>query len=331
MFDIPVSCRKVREDLNVSDFSEIQSAVPELDPVHDGRHDLADNPYARESIPYVIVLADEGIVANSYTWVDREGQAGGIFFLFGPGLKNGPVVELFEPVKVPADQNFDDWKVGGLNFRQDLALRHADVSVQGEKASIEFHFEAIHPAYAYGFHPKGCPAYIADNRTEQAGRVKGVLKVEGREIQFDTTGVRDHSWGTRDWKIPQHWKWMHAQAGPDVAVHVFQIQALGGVETRGYVFRDRLFAEVRSAEFQYTTTDDFYHSSIVCTIQDSAHRTTVLEGKCFGHHAFLPNPETTLNQGAMNCSIEGIAGSGYIEFLWPTGYLEHLRSVAIEL
>lgn len=308
----------------MSGFNNVRSDIPQLEAYHDGRHVLADSPFSRESIPYVVVLPDEGVVANSYTWVDRQGQAGGIFFLFGPGVEGGSIVELFDTVAVSPDQNFDDWKVGGLHFRQDLALQHADVAVRGKRASIEFQFDAVHPAYAYGFHPDGCPSYIADNRTEQTGRVKGVLEIDNRRIPFDTTGVRDHSWGTRDWKIPQHWKWMHAQAGPDVAVHIFQIQALGRVETRGYVLRDGLFSEARSAEFDFTTTDRYFHATLSCTIRDSMDRTTRLEGACFGHHAFLPNPDTTLNQGAMTCTIEGKAGSGYVEFLWPTEYLKHI-------
>jgi len=306
--------------------ASVRTDIPLLDPVHDGRHVLADNPFARESIPYVLVLADEGVVTNAYTWVDRAGMAGGIFFLFGPGVAGGSIIELFESQPVPAEQNFDNWQVGGLNFRQDLKLETAQVSVRGKRASAEYRFEALHPAYAYGFHARGCPTYIADNRTEQTGRMTGTLELDGRTIRFDTTGVRDHSWGTRDWQIPQHWKWMHAQAGPGIAVHLFQIQALGGVENRGYILRDGFLAEIRTVEIAFETNAAFYHTAIACVFTDSAGRTTTLDGTFFGHHAFLPTPATTLNQGAMRCTIAGQPGTGYVEFLWPTPYLEHVRT-----
>jgi len=309
----------------MAEVAPVTTKIPALDPVHDGRHILADNPLARESIPYVLVLGAEGIVANSYTWVDRAGMAGGIFFMFGPGVGAQPIVEIFDSVAVPPERNFDNWQVGGLQFRQDLKLQHADVAVRSKRAGLTFHFEALHPAYAYGFHARGCPPYVADNRTEQTGRMTGVLDIDGRVIRFDTTGVRDHSWGTRDWQVPQHWKWLHAQAGTETAIHFFQIQALGSVELRGYVLRDGLLAEVTELETDFEVNAQYFHTTISCVIHDSADRVTRLDGTCFGHHAFLPNPHTTLNQGAMHCEIGGKPGTGYVEFQWPTSYLNHIK------
>lgn len=299
--------------------------IPELDPSNDGRHTLADNPFARESIPYVFVLEEERIVGCPYTWVDREGVAGGIFYLFGPGIGDEIIVDHFESTPVPAHQNFDDWRVRGLHFKQDMDLMGASVSVRGRRTRLECRFDALHPAYAYGFHPDGCPSYVADNRIEQTGRIKGVLTIDQREIAFDSIGWRDHSWGTRDWQTAQHWKWLHAQAGPDLLVHFFDIQALGTKHLRGYVLRDGVFAEVASVDVDFTLNEQFLQKTISCSIRDTAGRTTRLEGDFFGHYPLIPAPHTTLIESGMTCKIDGRHGAGYVEFLWPTTYFEHVK------
>ncbi len=299
--------------------------VPELDPINDGRHPLANNPFSRESVPYVFVLGEEQIVGCPYTWVDREGVAGGIFFLFGPGVGDEPIVEHFANIPVLPAQNFDDWRVGDIHFSQDMKLQNARISVRGKRASLECTFEAVHPAYFYGVHPNGCPSYLADNRLEQTGRMKGVLTLDGRKIPFDTMGCRDHSWGTRDWQSAQHWKWVHAQAGPDLVIHFMEMQALGGVEIRGYVLRDGVFAEVSSVETEFEHDDQYLHTALRSVIHDTAGRATRLDGTFFAHYLLVPGPHTTLNEGGMHCTLEGKPGIGYVEFMWPTAYVEHIR------
>jgi hypothetical protein len=299
--------------------------IPVLDPVHDGRHTLNSNPYARESVPYVVVLREERIVACPYTWVDRDGNAGGIFFLFGEGIGPEPIVEHFANIKLPPSTNFDDWRIGDIYFSQDLNLRNASISVRGKRASLECTFEALHPAYAYGGHERGCPSFLADNRLEQTGRMKGVLTIDGREIPFDTTGCRDHSWGVRDWQSSLHWKWAHMQAGDDLIVHFMEMHALGNVELRGYVVRDGLMAEVESVQTDFEHDDQYLHTAMTSVVRDKAGRTTRLEGRFFGHYLLVPNPQTTLNEGGISGTIDGKPGAGYVEFMWQTAYVEHIR------
>src|SRR5216117_2100895 len=61
----------------------------------------------------------------------------------------------------------------------------ADLTFEGDGASVEYRFEATSPAYLYSCHPDGSPSFIADDRHEQAGRISGVLRFNGREIPFD--------------------------------------------------------------------------------------------------------------------------------------------------
>ncbi|MBL6751330.1 MAG: hypothetical protein ISP90_12445 [Nevskia sp.] len=301
--------------------------VPELDPVNDARHVLADEPLARESVPYVFCIPEHKIAALVYTWVNKASQAGAVFAAFGPGVGDQPIVEHIPDREVPASQNFDDWRVGSFYLRQDLKLKNAEFGIDTPRAGLQCRFEALHPAYAYGFHPDGCPRWAAHNRLEQAGRISGTLRLGDRTITFSTTGARDHSWGTRDWLTPQHWKWLHAQAD-GVCVHAWQINAYGRTDLRGYVFREGRMAEITEVDTDFKVDAQYRQTHIDSLVTDSAGRTTRVTGEYFAVFPLLPGPQTTLNEGAMECRIDGKPGVGWTEFQWPTDYLKHLTSTA---
>lgn len=300
--------------------------IPVLDPIHDGRHQLRDLPLERESIPYVISLPEHGIATFVYTWVTKDNVAGCAFLAYGPGIGPQPIMEMVGGVDVGTQKNFDDWQVGPLHLQQDLKLSRAKLTARGKRVELDASFEAAHPAYAYGFHRDGCPDWAATNRLEQAGRIQGTLKIDGKAYAIDTTCARDHSWGTRNWDTPQHWKWLHAQAGPDTCVHFWKIEARGRTELRGYVFRDGVMAEMDAVDVDWQNDAQYRHTHIDATLRDSAGRSTRVRGEYFAHFPMPPVPTCTLMEGAMRCEIDGKPGVGWTEVMWPTAYLEFLRN-----
>src|SRR3546814_18695660 len=88
---------------------------------------------------------------------------------------------------------FDDWQIEGFEMQQDLQFGAAHVRWETPEATLDFEFNAFHPPYAYASDPRGCPAYCATDRIEQAGRIRGTLRLGERVIEFDATGHRDHS------------------------------------------------------------------------------------------------------------------------------------------
>lgn len=300
--------------------------IPVLDPIHDGRHQLRDLPLERESIPYVISLPEHGIATFVYTWVTKDNVAGCAFLAYGPGIGPQPIMEMVGGVDVGTQKNFDDWQVGPLHLQQDLKLSRAKLTARGKRVELDASFEAAHPAYAYGFHRDGCPDWAATNRLEQAGRIQGTLKIDGKAYAIDTTCARDHSWGTRNWDTPQHWKWLHAQAGPDTCVHFWKIEARGRTELRGYVFRDGVMAEMDAVDVDWQNDAQYRHTHIDATLRDSAGRSTRVKGEYFAHFPMPPVPTCTLMEGAMRCEIDGKPGVGWTEVMWPTAYLEFLRN-----
>ena len=299
-----------------------------LDPVNDRRHSLSDKPHARESLVFMLQLPEHDVAAFVYTWVSGESKAGAAFCIYGPAVGPAPVFEAVDGIPVPYDQGFDDWRVGGVHVRHGAPLQVADVSYAGAGGSLEYHFEAMHPAYNYGSHPDGCPDWFADDRFEQSGRVRGVLRFGDREIPFDTFGHRDHSWGTRDWGVAQHWKWLEAQAVPDIAVHVLECSALGKNTVHGYVQRDGKIAEVTSVASSFEHDERLLHTSIQMVVQDSAGRTTTVRGKTYAMYEFKVSPLATLNEGSMTIDIDGVEGIGHVEMDWPKSYLDYVAEKA---
>lgn len=299
--------------------------VPQLDPVHDGRHRLRDLPLERESIPYVISLPEHGLATAIYTWVSKDHLGGALFGVLGPTVGSAPIFEAVDGIAMGPDRNFDDWKVGPVHLLQDLRMQSSRLRATSARAQLDITFEAFHPAYAYGFHPEGCPAYAATNRIEQAGRVRGTLVLDGKSFAIDTTGARDHSWGTRDWNLPQHWKWVHAQSG-ETAVHFWQIQVEGRIDLRGFVHRDGLMAEVSAVDVDFALDGQARQQRIDATVHDTAGRITRVCGEYFAHFPVVPVPNCTLLEGALRCEIDGRAATGWTEFMWPTAYLDYLKA-----
>jgi hypothetical protein len=296
-----------------------------LDPRHDQRHRLTDAPLARESLVFMLPRAAEGVAAFVYTWVNGESKAGAALCVYGPAIGPEAIFEIVDGLEVPRTMGFDDWRVGGLHVRHGTPLQTAQLTFAGQRASLEYRFEAMHPAYNYGSHAEGCPSWLADDRFEQSGRVTGVLRLGGRELRFDTLGHRDHSWGTRDWFYAQHWKWLIAQAAPDLAVHFFDIEAVGRNVLRGYVQRDGRIAAVTGVDVSYTTDAALYQTSLDALVEDELGRKTRVRGPVFAMFEFKVSPLATLNEGSMTLEIEGRPGVGHVEVMWPKDYLTYHR------
>jgi len=180
-------------------FNNVKLARPDLviDPIHDDRHQLRDVPFARESVPYLVHLPDEGIALFTYTWVNKDHEAGALIAIFGPGVDDD-LIEIAIPERpIGPDMKFDSWELDGFLMRQDNQFGNARIQCNGGGANIDMEFIGSHPPYAYGSNRNGCPSFMADNRIEQGGRMHGSITLNERKIQFDTTGHRDHSWGVR--------------------------------------------------------------------------------------------------------------------------------------
>lgn len=305
---------------------DVKLARPNLiaDMVDDGRHQLPDRPLMRESIPYCVVIPEEKIALFTYTWVDKDSVAGAAMGIWGEGIGDTPIEARLPDREVPRDMNFDDWRIDNFTMRQDLKFQTAEVRWESDDVLIDFRYEAFHPPYAYSKHADGCPPYAADDRIEQSGRITGTLRIGDRVIDINTSGHRDHSWGIRDWDALHFYRWIQAQVSDTISVHFWDFFALGERQTRGYVFKDGLMAELTDLDFQWQGDDKLNHKSYQCVIKDEAGRTTRLEAEVFGVYPLIAASNFVLNEGASIMKIDGQMGSGWLEMGWPRSYLAHI-------
>ena len=309
-------------------FDDIKLSRPDLaiDSVHDNRHALDDVPFARESIPYIVVLPEEGIKAFIYTWVNKESEAGAALAIFGPGVGGEPIQQRLPDRKVPEDMDFSNWQIDSFSLRQDLEFKHADIRWETDNALLEFSYDAIHPPYAYGSHKDGCPAFVASNRIEQSGRVKGRIVINGREIPFDSYGHRDHSWGVRIWGAFQYYNWFQGQSADGaIAINYWKYLTAGREHLRGYVFKDGLLAEITRLDTDVTFTDDLLQETLVSVIQDEAGRETIVNAEFFAHYNLVPSDDLHLMEGGARATFDGKPGQGQLEVGWPPSYVDFVK------
>lgn len=310
-------------------FESVRLTRPNLtvEAVNDGRHKL--NPAIandRESVPLLVHMPDEGIAFFTYTWVNAAGHAGAMLCLFGEGVGPEQLTFVFPDRPAPGDMDFSNWQIEEFSMQNDLRFGIAQFSFSNDRIKLDFTFEGSHPPYAYGGNAGGCPSYCATNRIEQSGTARGTLVIDGRSVSFDTTSHRDHSWGTRDWKAMQNYRWFQGQAGPDVSVHFWHLNALGGTRLLGYVLKDGLMAEVSALDFTITYDEQFRQTQMTATISDDAGRATALVADFYAHGVLIPAPELTLNEAAARITVDGKPGVGWLEHAWPTDYLAHIRA-----
>ncbi|GAA1750445.1 DUF7064 domain-containing protein [Aeromicrobium alkaliterrae] len=292
------------------------------------RHDISGTPHARESLVYHVHLPEEGVL-SMYAWVYADGRAEAASAFFGPAAGDKAVFEESQAEVMAADADFTDWKVGTFHLT-DGDPSTARLQLAGARLSVDYHFEAMHPAFLYSTgradRSEALPKFAATDRYEQSGRVTGTIRIDDRTIEFDALGHRDHSWGRRDWLTMQHYKWAAIQAG-ESAVNLFYIEGEGRSWHLGYVFRDGELAAITHVDVAETYDDRWVQDVVDLEIDDAAGRRTSVTTTRFGRHEYpVGDGDYKLVDTAVHATIAGQAGVGYLDWGWPRDYLRHLRS-----
>jgi hypothetical protein len=303
-----------------------------LEPKDDLRHPLRPGPHARESLFYDLVLPGEGLLVFTYTWVDAEDRAGHLFAVVGDDNRK-LAFSATEGVSVTGT-DFDDWRVPGADgevwVKHRELLRTASYGGSAPGAALEAEFVGTHEAFDYVRNADGCPDFIADNRFEQSARVRGTLVLGDRTIPFDTTGHRDHSWGTRDWDAIQDWKWVSAQVDDSLALNVMVLHARGETTWHGYVVADGELSPVVGARSRVEYDRNWWQRTLTMSITDEAGRVTELAGERYALLNFPAGERITLNEAALRGTVNGREARMHFENGWDRSYADaQVRRLAV--
>lgn len=289
----------------------------------DRRHRPAPGQAGRDSLFFTLLLPEERLWVFLYTWVDGAGQAGRLVLVTDES--GGPVVEDAVARVDVGERDFDDWEVRGLRLRHTDPLQKVHVAYEGDGVAIDYTFTGSHEAFGYAQNAIGCPQWMAADRLEQAGRATGSLTLAGRRVAFDGVPMhRDHSWGARDWRMPQHWKWVVAHTPSGLAVNLFQWIARGQVGVNGYVVRDGEPVGLVDARCEATYDADMTNRALRATLVDETGASTEITLERFAHARLPVGSGTIINEAGCHATIDGEAGVGQFEAQWPASYVQHL-------
>jgi hypothetical protein len=154
------------------------------------------------------------------------------------------------PVAFECRAPFELWRLQiegrGRLFQQaeDLALapdRHEEVEVGGE---LRFACWTDPIEFA-----SGLTGSVASRHYEQPGSLAGTIVVGDERLALAGAGMRDHSWGVRDWQSVPYWRWFGMVVDPDNFVMLNNVgTADGGESVGGCLMRDGRLAPITSGE-----------------------------------------------------------------------------------
>ncbi|WIB64721.1 hypothetical protein [Curtobacterium sp. MCBD17_040] len=306
-----------------SDGADVLRASRALLPTDDLRHRPAPGARMRDSVFYQTVLPEERLAVQVYLFVTGTGAAGYNVAVWGDAA---PTVREFGGGRVAEAMDLDDFTVGGLTVRHRDPLRTADVVVRTDRVELDLTFTALHEAFSFRDAPDGLPSWFAEDRIEQTGAVRGHVRADDHAFELGPIGHRDHSWGLRDWRAPQHWKWLVAYTPSGRAVNGWTWIAAGRWGFAGYVLRDGRPVPVSRIEDDTTYGAGYEQRRLHAVLHDVEGGTTTLDLDVF---AVLHLPDertgTTVLEGGCVARIDGERGAGQFEVEWPTDYFAHLR------
>ena len=300
---------------------------PSLTDADDRRHQLSDLPIDRESLIFLLFLPEEDLGVIAYTWVNGQHQAASMGLVFGRDDERFAQFHV-DGVRVDPAADFDDWTVGPLTVRHGEPHTTAHVSFEHEGVTLDYSFEAITPAFSYHDNAGGCPAWLATNRLEQSGKVRGRLTIGDRVIDFDTTGHRDHSWGTRDWTAIHHYKWVNIQAGSDIAINFMHGMAVDQLYELGYVDRDGAQSPITSISTSIDRDPEFFsYTSANFSLVDELGRTTEITGGPRTAHVVWPAGGLESHDAGGPCTVDGVPGLMHVEEGWHPQFVERRKAL----
>ena len=74
---------------------------------------------------------------------------------------------------------------------------------------------------------------MAGRHYEQPGSLAGTILVGDERLSLAGAGMRDHSWGVRDWQSVPYWRWFGMVVDPDNFVMLNNVGTADGGESVG--------------------------------------------------------------------------------------------------
>lgn len=293
----------------------------QFSPTDDLLHDITGRPNGRESLFWTFPLPEHGLACFAYAWRDADTGRYGRIIALGDQVSPKPLhFDLATDLDLEGD-NLDDCVIGGLHVLQPEPLTSCELFYEDGGVTFSGAMTAVHAPFSWHDGHGGCFSWAADDRYEQSMRTQGALTVGRRTLNFTGVGHRDHSWGTRDWRALQHWKWINAVSlDGKVSTHAWVSFAFGDRQINGYVNREGKVSPIVSLEVSGTLNDDFMHTAVSGVFATADGKELRMESTSV---AGLPihARHLQLNEVVGKATLNGAPAASHIEFGWPVAYI----------
>lgn len=288
-------------------------------------HDIGTSPNGRESLAWVAPLPDEQLALFFYAWRHADTEKWGHLVAIGqPDVRVPLLYDLVDGLDLDGEQ-LDDCAVGRLKIRQPEPLRVCELSYVKDDIAMDVRFEALHEPFSWHQNDGGCPVWAAADRYEQSMRTSGTVRIGDRVVDFEGFAHRDHSWGTRDWRALQHWKWMNASAlDGSVSLHAWEALAYADRSVLGYVNRGGVVSPIRAIRAVADLDDRLIHRAIAVDIEDEDGGTVRFEAQ-LAAGVVVPIAQLYMHEIAMTATIDGAPAVAHVEFGWLQSYADAAR------
>jgi hypothetical protein len=320
--------------------------VESIAPVHEYRHEPDDTPSYNESTYYNFASPASGVVGWLRIAVQPNrpaGQATALVFLpqgetlltFARVKETDPAVLAVGPIAIEVDQphlrqrlTFD----GQVSvFSEPRALSDPGAAFRAAPVA-DLHIDLAVTANGDSFGSNGeDPANILEESMalghyEQFGLLDGTLRVGDREYPVSGGGLRDHSWGPRDWAGPLYYRWISASFDDGLAVMGLEVAQPGGTFTRrAAIVAGGVSSEAQLSDVTVDWTEDGFCRGLSCAVK-SVHGDMTLTAVARQPEQFVPlrhhKPEegasaaTRIGYSSYEFSLgDGRRGLGIIEVL----------------
>jgi hypothetical protein len=290
-------------------------------PSDDLEHEIGTATYARESWFWVMPVPHEGIAGLVYLWRDGDTGRWGRFIGLGDSLATEPLFLDAAGDLVLEGEDMRDATIGGLRVRQPEPLKTAELEWHGDGVHVQCSMTALHAPFSWRENQNGCPDWAATDRYEQSLRTKGVFTVGDRTVEFESMGHRDHSWGPRDWRALQHWKWMNASTlDGELSLHAWIGFAKGDITYNGYVNRGGVLSPINFVYAEADLDENFMHTAVRAKLTTEDGGELQMDTISV---AGLPIParQLRMNEIACHAKLDGSDAIAHIELGWPQSYI----------
>lgn len=252
-----------------------------IEPRDEHPHPAGSEPAWSESYYFNFVDTSSGVAGlTRIGFRPNEGTADGNLFVFLPGGAAVAVLNRDRRSDVP-----EDVSVGGLRYERGFDLRRWIVECTGTGLAVRragdldmtsakaggaggkivpvraaLTFVATMPPFGTSGRNRrtedaeAAAAAVAAGHFEQACRVNGFVKAGGQRFEVKGFGLRDKSWGPRDWSAPWGWRWFSIPFDRDLAIGVHAVMLPGREVQAGWVWRDN--RTIKMQGFELDTTYD---------------------------------------------------------------------------